>query len=160
MQPMNPTWCVGSPTGYEKGAFLALDMGGTNLRVCEVILTDEKGDFKIIQSKYKLPKELRTGTAQDLWDFLAECVQLFIDSHREGCEQVDKLPLGFTFSFPTKQDYIDEGNLQTWTKGFDIGGVEGQDVVQQFEAALMRKVGRYDPLLRIRMLTNPARIFQ
>ena len=140
---MNPTWCVGLPTGHEEGGFLALDMGGTNLRVCEVILTKEKGDFKIIQSKYKLPKQLRTGTAQDLWDFLADCVQEFLDSHRESCEQINKLPLGFTFSFPTNQEYIDQGNLQTWTKGFDVVGVEGQDVVQQFEAALKRKVGLY-----------------
>jgi hexokinase len=29
--PMNPTWCMGFPTGYETGTFLALDMGGTCL---------------------------------------------------------------------------------------------------------------------------------
>ena len=144
---MNPTWCVGLPTGHEEGAFLALDLGGTNLRVCEVILTKKKGDFKIIQSKYKLPKQLRTGTAQNLWDFLANCVEEFLETHRESCEHLNRLPLGFTFSFPTKQDYIDHGNLQTWTKGFDVAGVEGQDVVQQFEAALARKVGLYVLLL-------------
>ena len=137
---MSPTWCVGLPTGQEKGAFLALDMGGTNLRVCEVIFTDKRGEFDIIQSKYRLPKELRSGTEQQLWDFIAGCVQEFIDTHRESVETLDKLPLGFTFSFPSKQDYIDHGILQTWTKGFDILGVEGQDVVQQFEAALNRRV--------------------
>ena len=41
--PMNPTWCMGYPTGYETGTFLALDMGGTNLRVCEINLPEEKG---------------------------------------------------------------------------------------------------------------------
>ena len=30
--PMNPTWVMGFPTGQEQGSFLALDMGGTNLR--------------------------------------------------------------------------------------------------------------------------------
>jgi hexokinase len=51
------------------------------------------------------------------------------------------LPLGFTFSYPAHQDYIDHAVLQRWTKGFDIDGVEGFDVVPQFEAALKRKVG-------------------
>ncbi|KAK0767464.1 hexokinase, partial [Friedmanniomyces endolithicus] len=48
--PMNPTWCMGFPTGNETGTFLALDMGGTNLRVCEINLPEEKGEFDIIQS--------------------------------------------------------------------------------------------------------------
>lgn len=140
---MNPTWCVGLPTGHEEGAFLALDLGGTNLRVCEIILTGAKGGFEIIQSKYKLPKDLKTGSEQQLWEFITGCVQEFLHYHRESIASLDTLPLGFTFSFPSKQDYIDHGILQTWTKGFDIRGVEGQDVVQQFAAALERKVSLY-----------------
>ena len=57
--PMNPTWCMGYPTGYETGTFLALDMGGTNLRVCEINLPEEKGEFDITQSKYRMPEELK-----------------------------------------------------------------------------------------------------
>ena len=56
MQPMNPTWCMAFPDGHETGRYLALDMGGTNLRVCEVTLTEEKGEFEIIQSKYRMPE--------------------------------------------------------------------------------------------------------
>jgi hexokinase len=44
--------------------------------------------------------------------------------------------LGFTFSYPCEQHAINNGVLQRWTKGFDIKGVEGQDVVPLFEAAL------------------------
>ena len=50
------------PDGHETGRYLALDMGGTNLRVCEVTLTEEKGEFEIIQSKYRMPEELKTGS--------------------------------------------------------------------------------------------------
>ncbi|KAK5725578.1 hexokinase [Elasticomyces elasticus] len=133
--PMNPTWCMGFPTGHETGTFLALDMGGTNLRVCEINLPEEKGEFDIIQSKYRMPEELKTGTADELWGYIADCLQQFIEYHHEG-EKLDKLPLGFTFSYPATQDYIDHGVLQRWTKGFDIDGVEGKDVVPPFEAAL------------------------
>lgn len=137
--PMNPTWVMGFPTGDEQGTFLALDMGGTNLRVCEIILPEEKGEFDIIQSKYKMPEELKTGTADELWEYVADCIQQFIEYHHEDEELAD-MPLGFTFSYPATQDYIDHGVLQRWTKGFDISGVEGEDVVPQFEAALKKRV--------------------
>lgn len=132
---MNPTWCMAFPDGYETGTFLALDMGGTNLRVCEITLSDEKGEFDIIQSKYRMPEELKTGTAEELWGYVADCLQQFIEYHHEG-EELQQLPLGFTFSYPATQNYIDHGILQRWTKGFDIDGVEGHDVVPQFEKAL------------------------
>jgi len=47
--------------------------------------------------------------------------------------------LGFTFSYPCQQDAIDHGVLQRWTKGFDVKGVEGHNVVPMFEAALRKR---------------------
>ncbi|KAL2866382.1 putative hexokinase Kxk [Aspergillus lucknowensis] len=130
--PMNVTWVMGFPDGDEQGTFLALDMGGTNLRVCEITLTEEKGGFDIIQSKYRIPEELKTGTAEELWEYIVDCVEQFLQFHHEN-ENLSKLPLGFTFSYPATQDYIDHGVLQRWTKGFDIDGVEGEDVVPPLE---------------------------
>lgn len=131
---------MAAPTGNETGTYLALDMGGTNLRVCEITLAEEKGEFDIIQSKYKMPEELKTGESEDLWEYIADCIQQFVEYHHED-EQIDKLHMGFTFSFPATQDYIDHGVLQRWTKGFDIAGVEGKDVVPMFEDALEKRVG-------------------
>ncbi|MCJ1443077.1 MAG: hexokinase A [Stictis urceolatum] len=136
--PMNTTWVMGYPDGNETGSFLALDMGGTNLRVCEIILPEEKGEFDIIQSKYRMPEELKSGTAEELWEYIADCLQQFIEYHHED-EELTHIPLGFTFSYPATQDYIDHGVLQRWTKGFDIDGVEGKDVVPPFEAALKKR---------------------
>ncbi|MCJ1280274.1 hexokinase A [Puttea exsequens] len=132
---------MGFPDGHETGTFLALDMGGTNLRVCEIILLEEKGEFDIIQSKYKMPEELKTGNSDELWEYIADCIQQFIEYHHEveDLEQLDKIPLGFTFSFPATQQYIDNGVLQRWTKGFDISGVEGKDVAPLFEAAIAKR---------------------
>ncbi len=137
-KPMNPTWVMANPTGYETGTYLALDMGGTNLRVCEITLPEEKGEFDIIQSKYRMPEELKTGKAEDLWEYIADCLQQFLEYHHEG-KTVTDMPLGFTFSYPATQNYIDHGVLQRWTKGFDIDGVEGHDVVPMFEAALAKR---------------------
>lgn len=135
---MNPTWVMGFPDGYETGTFLALDMGGTNLRVCEITLAEEKGEFDITQSKYRMPEELKTGKAEELWEYVADCLQQFVEYHHEG-EKLDKLLLGFTFSYPATQNYIDHGILQRWTKGFDIEGVEGLDVVPPFEEAVAKR---------------------
>ncbi|KAL2167520.1 hypothetical protein VTG60DRAFT_1143 [Thermothelomyces hinnuleus] len=137
--PMNPTWVMSQPTGYETGSYLALDMGGTNLRVCQVTLTEQKSEFDIIQSKYRMPEELKTGDAEELWEYIADCLQQFIETHHDDVSKLEKIPLGFTFSYPATQNYIDEGILQRWTKGFDIAGVEGRNVVPMFEAALARR---------------------
>ncbi|KAK3989145.1 hexokinase-domain-containing protein [Cladorrhinum sp. PSN332] len=137
--PMNPTWVMSFPNGYETGTFLALDMGGTNLRVCQITLTDQKSEFDIIQSKYRLPEELKTSDADELWEYIADCLMQFIETHHGDITKIDKLPLGFTFSYPATQNYIDEGILQRWTKGFDIAGVEGHNIVPMFEAALERR---------------------
>lgn len=139
--PMNPTWVMNFPDGEETGSFLALDMGGTNLRVCEITLTDEKGEFDIIQSKYRMPEELKHGSAEELWDYTADCIEQFIEYHHED-EKLETLPLGFTFSYPATQEYIDNGVLQRWTKGWAVEGVEGQDVVPQLEKALKERVRR------------------
>lgn len=54
----------------------------------------------------------------------------------------NRLPLGFTFSYPVEQEYVDRGTLVTWTKGFDIAGVEGQDVVLQLDEAISKRVSQ------------------
>jgi len=47
--------------------------------------------------------------------------------------------MGFTFSYPCDQRAINHGILQRWTKGFDVQGVEGHDVVPMFQKALKEK---------------------
>ncbi|KAH0537881.1 hypothetical protein FGG08_005433 [Glutinoglossum americanum] len=112
-------------------------MGGTNLRVCEITLPEEKSEFDIIQSKYRMPEELKTGKSEELWEYIADCVQQFFEFHHE--EETGVVPLGFTFSYPATQNYINHGILQTWTKGFDIEGVEGHDVVPMLEDAIAKR---------------------
>lgn len=50
---MIPAYVTGVPDGTEKGTYLALDLGGTNLRVCEVTLNGD-GTFGMKQEKYKV----------------------------------------------------------------------------------------------------------
>ncbi|KAK9449628.1 hexokinase-domain-containing protein [Limtongia smithiae] len=137
--PMIPAWVMTMPSGREQGSYLALDMGGTNLRVVEVTLNGAR-DFEIIQCKYHMPPEMKTGSSEQLWDYIADCLQSFIKEHHHVDGAAPKqLALGFTFSYPCTQTAIDNGTLQRWTKGFDIDGVEGHNVQPMLEAALEKK---------------------
>ncbi|OJA17256.1 hypothetical protein AZE42_03038 [Rhizopogon vesiculosus] len=137
--PMIPTFVFGWPTGQEKGDFLALDLGGTNLRVCLVTLQGE-GKFEITQTKYRLTEDQKQDDGQKLFDFCAECLNTFVETNMgEGEGQLKPgqcLPLGFTFSYPCSQERIDHGELIRWTKGFGAGNTEGRDVAAMFKKSL------------------------
>lgn len=51
----------------------------------------------------------------------------------------EKLPLGFTFSFPLQQLGLTKGILSRWTKGFNCEGVVGEDVVRLLKEAIARR---------------------
>ena len=80
-----------------------------------------------------------------LFDHIAQCIAEFMKTHSLVGK---KLPLGFTFSFPCKQEGLAVGRLVTWTKGFTCEGVEGEDVVQLLHEAIKRRgVSRADRLI-------------
>jgi hexokinase len=47
--------------------------------------------------------------------------------------------MAFTFSFPVHQTAINAGTLMQWTKGYDVTGVVGEDVVSMLQKALQQK---------------------
>lgn len=140
---------VSKPTGKEYGKFLALDLGGTNLRLLAVEL-DGSGAANISAvSKFTVPSEKMTGTGDELFDFIAECISSFL--YENGINKEKKYDLAFTFSFPVEQTNIAAGKLILWTKGFTATGVEGKDVIVLLNEALKRKgVGN----IRIAALAN------
>ncbi|KIY69002.1 hexokinase [Cylindrobasidium torrendii FP15055 ss-10] len=139
--PMIPTFVFGYPTGQETGEYLAVDLGGTNLRICLVTLQG-KGEFEITQSKYRLTEEQKQGDGQQLFDFCAQCLKTFIDTNyvdedgKSTLSEGQVLPLGFTFSYPCSQERIDHGVLIRWTKGFGAGDTEGRDVAAMFNKSV------------------------
>ena len=50
------------------------------------------------------------GTSDQLFGFIADSVASVADPSESG-------KLGFTFSFPMKQERLNHGRLITWTKG-------------------------------------------
>nr|XP_014344414.1 PREDICTED: glucokinase [Latimeria chalumnae] len=136
---MLPTYVRSTPDGSEVGDFLALDLGGTNFRVMLVkVGEDEKGKWKVEtkHQMYCIPGDTMTGTAEMLFDYIAQCISDFLDKHNM---KEKKLPLGFTFSFPVRHEDIDKGILLNWTKGFKASGAEGNNVVGLLRDAIRRR---------------------
>lgn len=128
-----------------QGLYLAVDLGGTNFRVCSVTLNGDT-TFNLTYNKVPIPKEFMVAdTSSKLFAFLAKQIEIFLDEHHgdrfksgtkrrstfsspHGYRDEEVFHLGFTFSFPVQQLAINKGNLMRWTKGFDIPDAVGKDV--------------------------------
>ncbi|MHB8064355.1 MAG: hexokinase family protein [Ruminiclostridium sp.] len=139
---------VGKPTGKEKGTFMTLDMGGTNLR-CTKFKIDDGNIEKLIEKKEKLISKEKnydltksSTTAKQLFSFMADCMASII-------EQDESLYLGNTFSFPCRQVGINEAYLIYWTKEITTSGVEGQNINRLLSEALKEKDIKIEPVALI-----------
>jgi len=130
-----PTYVKELPNGQEQGKFLSLDLGGTNFRVIFMELNAQK-EFMMDSKIYAIPQSVMTGPGVELFDHIADCLANFVYDRKI---QDETLPLGFTFSFPLKQEGLNKATLTNWTKGFNCAGVEGEDVVELLQQALERR---------------------
>ncbi|XP_066495316.1 hexokinase-2 [Tiliqua scincoides] len=134
---MLPTYVCATPDGTEKGDFLALDLGGTNFRVLLVkIRSGTRRSVEMHNKIYSIPQDVMQGTGEELFDHIVHCIADFLEYM--GMKGVS-LPLGFTFSFPCKQNSLDEAILVEWTKGFSATGCVGEDVVGLLKDAIHRR---------------------
>lgn len=105
-------------------------MGGSNVRVTKYLLQGN-GVLEVVQEvKHAFPSEYMSGTADQVFGFLAECIK---EVNPEA-----GVPLGFTFSFPSEQTAINHSKLVIWTKGFSASGCVGEDSVELLEKALAK----------------------
>lgn len=130
---------LNTPSGLEKGSFLAVDFGGTNVRILLVELRGN-GQFNILKRKSLPLKDpaagydftLATATGGELFDFLAGQI-------KEIAVPGEVYALGHTFSFPSRSYDINNAVLINWTKEIKTGQVEGRDINQLLAEALKRQ---------------------
>lgn len=103
-------------SGNEKGVFITIDFGGTNIRVSSVtlhgngkwsVLTEIHKPLRDPSHKYDLTAAETSGT--DVFDFVADLVAQVYD-----CFPSSKI--GMTFSYPMQQQSKNEALLMHWTK--------------------------------------------
>ncbi|CAF3861549.1 unnamed protein product [Rotaria magnacalcarata] len=152
---MFPTYVRNIADGSETGQVLALDLGGTNFRVLLVTLSPQpRIDLK--SKIFVIPQSIMLGPGVNLFRHLADCLLDFMTK-----EKIDKsgvhyplgkvcksnnmrhpsnhFPLGFTFSFPCKQEGLASARLTAWTKGFTCSDVVDSDVVKMLQDAIDEK---------------------
>ncbi|CAG7909427.1 hypothetical protein BRARA_J00549 [Brassica rapa] len=134
------TYVDALPSGKEEGLFYALDLGGTNFRVRSVQLGGEEERVVATKSEQlSIPQKLMIGTSEELFGFIASKLADFVAKEEPGRFRLDqgrKREIGFTFSFPVNQTSIDSGTLIKWTKGFNVSGMEGKNVVACLNEAM------------------------
>lgn len=129
---MIPTY-VGPPSGYEKGTFLALDVGGTNVRWLAVTLHGNGVITEVSDGGRKMPPEARGGTAGQLFGFIAGRGKAFIEA--EGLQDQDPLNTGFTWSYPVIMTGVAEGAHLQFSKEVTATGVDGKNPVDLLSAS-------------------------
>ena len=138
---------VGRPAGNEKGKYLALDFGGTNLRVAEVELCGTKKPRISKMHKVSL-KPIGGGVdytsanvdVDALFDYIAQQIAIVDDG-------TDAVLLGHSFSYASQQTSLGRAKLVGWTKEIKVTGVAGQDINGLLSAALARQsIGNIQPV--------------
>lgn len=135
-----PSYVTSVPTGEERGQFLAVDLGGSNCRIC---LVELHGDttFTAVRSKHTVPAEARVNAGyRPVFAFIAERLAEFLEAHvypRSGRDFEDqRYSLGFTFSFTCTQTSLAQGTLIRWDKGWNIPDAVSRDPCAMLQEAI------------------------
>jgi hexokinase len=78
---MFPTYVYFGPTGQELGEYLVVDLGGSNFRVSHVMI-EGRNRSRLNNKIFLIPHSLLLGQGEKLFDYIAECLQRFIDDNK------------------------------------------------------------------------------
>ncbi|KKZ65469.1 hypothetical protein EMCG_08701 [[Emmonsia] crescens] len=148
-QQFLPTPVTRLPTGQETGRYLAIDVGGTNLRVAFIELLGESSEEngittgnsptsrdtmrraqrkrvnRTLEKIWPIGEHLKRDQAEDLFLWIGDCMaEVVADSlapnFANGTPIPEELEMGITFSFPMMQESLSEARLMPMGKGFAI----------------------------------------
>ncbi|CAP95152.1 hypothetical protein E8E15_005602 [Penicillium rubens] len=147
-QQFLPTPVTQLPTGRETGRYLAIDVGGSNLRVAFIELLGEAVDSDVrptdatersrdtirkaqrqrvkrtLERAWPIQEHLKMDKAEDLFSWIGDCIaEVVAESLSSDATKKDipaELDMGITFSFPIMQESLAEATLMPMGKGFAI----------------------------------------
>ena len=97
---MIPSYVSRLPTGTETGTYLALDLSITCLKVAVVVTLVGFGKTNIDHKKYEIPVELKCGSVEKFFDWVALKVKLTLNE--TGHDSTSCLYTGVNFGFSIK----------------------------------------------------------
>ncbi|KAK6534544.1 hypothetical protein TWF281_005858 [Arthrobotrys megalospora] len=154
---MLPSHIYFLPSGQETGFYLAVDLGGSTLRVAIVHLEGYKDpslrgspidpsnprpmNIVVIRSWGGANVDhLKTLTGDVFFDWIADKIGEVV-AEKFGKRMTDELlPLGLSWSFPIESTAIDRGKIQNMGKGFRVAEeLLGTDLKDHFQKAFKRQ---------------------
>lgn len=142
MECMLPSYTHQLPHGDERGHFLALDVGGSTLRVALVELrgrTPEVGEESRIVSmrNFAISPEIKDLEGMAFFDWMAARIKDTLAGELEQHQSPDEpLLMAMAWSFPIEQTSLASGKIQVMGKGFLAhDGLLGQDLGQVIKTA-------------------------
>ncbi|ORY61325.1 uncharacterized protein BCR38DRAFT_347776 [Pseudomassariella vexata] len=136
-ESMLPSYSHLLPSGKEKGQYVALDVGGSTLRVALVALrgreaSGEKADI-VRMSTFKITPEIKKLEGMSFFDWMAARISEVI---QQKPITGNPIPMGLAWSFPVEQTSLGGGRLLGMGKGFlATSGLMGQDLGEVLKLA-------------------------
>ncbi|KAM0326420.1 hypothetical protein ACHAPQ_007748 [Fusarium lateritium] len=135
MECMLPSYSHQLPRGTEVGRFVALDVGGSTLRVALVELCGHMSNIgeesKIASMRnFHITPEIKALEGMAFFDWMAERILETLSAELDQHGGSDgTLPMSMAWSFPIEQTSLAGGKLQGMGKGFSAcDGLLGQDL--------------------------------
>ncbi|KAL1915883.1 uncharacterized protein VTP21DRAFT_6271 [Calcarisporiella thermophila] len=129
----NPSYITSLPHGNETGTYLAIDVGGSNLRVAAVQLLGE-GRVEVVQHKHSILDSVKTGSAENLFGWIVEKTEALLQQIRAAGKHEDQYQMGVVWSFPLEQTGVNKGAILEMGKGFTVvNEILGLDLGEQLQ---------------------------
>ncbi|KAI1132800.1 hexokinase-1 [Nemania abortiva] len=131
------------PTGKEIGQYLALDVGGSTLRVALVQLRGREAEGRgceiVRMISFKITPDIKRLEGMAFFDWMA--MRIYDVIHKDGVVNTeDPIPMGLAWSFPVEQVSLGGGLLMGMGKGFlATNGLLGQDLGEIIKLACEKR---------------------
>ena len=101
---MLPSYIHTMPTGHERGTYVALDVGGSTLRVALVALEGRDKPINVVQMRsFEIGESVRALKGHAFFDWMAERVRRTLEEVESGLGQAEEpLSIGLTWAFPVE----------------------------------------------------------
>ncbi|WYZ37793.1 hypothetical protein EsH8_II_001299 [Colletotrichum jinshuiense] len=142
MACMLPSYNHQLPGGHEVGQYLAVDVGGSTLRVALVELRGRGArgrESEIVRmSSFQIDSAIRNLEGMAFFGWMAERIWEMV-SH-DGRDPSQPMPMALAWSFPIEQTSLKGGRIHGMGKGFLAAeGLMGQDLGEVIESACAAK---------------------
>lgn len=127
---MLPSYNHALPSGLEEGTFLALDVGGSTMRVALIELRG-KGKMEVLRvSSSPIDNEVKLLEGTSFFDWMGGKIEEMLRDVGTSYGREDvPLSMGLSWSFPIEQTSISSGNVIHMGKGFLCSmGTVGQEL--------------------------------